>query len=644
MDMDNTSIERETLLRRTAIIQDTINGITNPTPWPTRWWAMSGDLLWTAGIANASGVDAIGVAYEPGDIVVHQHTIQGDSTRLTMGFGIMQPGDTDPSRQIANGIAQWANGAKPDVRTVEQPGAITFRIDGKALPMGWAEALARAESKPDAGPDAVRLALLQAGLERGIGEPSSWYLEDSGDDLISIDWHVNGQGLVDSYGLRHLQYSDDMGPRLETIAHSVAPAPISPPQRLDDSELMARGRQIYNRYQTSRNHNGGPDAWDITHHVARGGIIRRGERPLLDRPNDGKLEDWDTLIDRTACQLLTDGHARTREPGARAATSPTPNGRKGWPNAWVDNDAARPYTLHARDGREWDKMIIRLPAGTVIDGRRLDGWAFDLFASDAIKRQKSEGRDVNVRLRPGRGVELFQGRGEKRRSVTIDDPAKLCAAIAEARKAAKRKTPDMQAKQPPAVDTATPLSEEMRSEVIRLREQKDDHTAAFGLARYAVGNAWESVDRLQNQLIAYMDAGKYDAGLALKATKRAIDRVAVQHAQQHDVPQARSVADTRFSAEDRRAAALLLLDTLVGDHNDQDITDRRNPIRERAKDETERKETAIKEEAAATQAEPDGKTDKGDRRSLLSMLRDKAAEALSGQRHRSQEHKQKHSR
>lgn len=54
-------MDPQELIRRTAIHQDTINGLNDPTPWPVKWWAQAGDTVWTAGTATSAGADSAGM-------------------------------------------------------------------------------------------------------------------------------------------------------------------------------------------------------------------------------------------------------------------------------------------------------------------------------------------------------------------------------------------------------------------------------------------------------------------------------------------------------------------------------------------------------------------------------------------------------
>lgn len=622
--------------RRTAIWQDTINGVRSRQTWPTRWWAAHGDTLWTAGVAMSEGVDGVGVAYQPGDIVVHKHRLDDDSTTTVGGFAVYGH-DGDPLTAVLDEIAKWEHVTPDRSGTVDRPGTarLTAPGTGRPLAMGWDEALATAAQHPEgAGPDEIRASLLEAGLETGDATrpgPAVWFLERNGIDLTIVEWGVDADGRYDSLAYRHIQFDDEPGPHLVTIAHSDRRERVTP-QRMDDDALLAASRAIFDRIALWRNSQGGPDTKALPHPVSRAGIIRHGERPLLDLGDGRTAPSWETLVDRTATRLIEGRPA----PSIDAGTPQTAPRSAPWPNAWIAAADVHPYTLHARDGRDWNKMIVRLPAGTVVDGRRLDGFALDLFASEAAMRRQAAGLDVNVRLRPDRPIELFQGRGRGRRTVTVDDPARLCSAIRTARRART----DAKIPEPPTrQDAGKPApANDLHEEAARLLDpgMRERYRASIDLVAFTADRSWNTVDRLQTQLHAHADAGTYDPGLALKAARRVIDRTAVAWEREHGNDGVRSVADTRFTAADRQAAALILLDVLV--------TGTRPPAPTRS----EARRTVGKEQgqsgdgrlAADPAAQDTQVPDAGrGRTSFLSRMRDRIVAALDpsddGRRHRS---------
>lgn len=192
------------------------------------------------------------------------------------------------------------------------------------------------------------------------------------------------------------------------------------------------------------------------------------------------------------------------------------------------NRLAHTYILHAKDGRDWPKMIVGLPRGTAIDGQDLTGWATDMFMSAKNRRQKSEGRAVNLRFRPGTPVELFTGRGTERRTMQVD-PQTLVQAIAAAQK---------------------------RS---RDAEQTLD-TASVELASKTVEESWPQIERMQGRFAEYQRDGAYKPAVAMKWARRLVDRTA-------------GPDKDRWTSRQRRQAARLLIQELAGTQDPTRSTD-----------------------------------------------------------------------
>ena len=203
-------------------------------------------------------------------------------------------------------------------------------------------------------------------------------------------------------------------------------------------------------YQYWRERDGGPVAQGMTGRVMRSGLLKPGleQKPLLNLNDGRRAPDWNEFTDQAAISILQgrpvsptptlpqqEQPERTAEPATATQTPARTDAatKQVWPNAWVANRLAHTYTLHAKDGRDWPKMIVGLPRGTAIDGQDLTGWATDMFMSAKNRRQKSEGRAVNLRFRPGTPVELFTGRGTERRTMQVD-PQTLVQVIAAAQK------------------------------------------------------------------------------------------------------------------------------------------------------------------------------------------------------------------
>ena len=284
--------------------------------------------------------------------------------------------------------------------------------------------------------------------------------------------------------------------------------------------------------------------------VMRSGLLKPGleQKPLLNLNDGRRAPDWDEFTDQAAISILqgqpisptpalpqqeqperdTDPTAVTQTPARTAAAT-----KQVWPNAWVANRLAHTYILHAKDGRDWPKMIVGLPRGTAIDGKDLTGWATDMFMSAKNQRQKNEGRAVNIRFRPGTPVELFTGRGAERRTMQVD-PQTLVQAVIDAQK--------------------------------RNRDaEKTLDTASVELASKTVEESWPQIERMQGRFTEYQRAGTYKPSVAMKWARRLVDRTAGED-------------EGRWTNRQRRQAARLLIQELTGT---QDPTQARSKTTDR---------------------------------------------------------------
>ena len=197
-----------------------------------------------------------------------------------------------------------------------------------------------------------------------------------------------------------------------------------PAKTMSDGELLTQSRVYRDEYQHWREQDGGTVAQGMTGRVMRSGLLKPGleQKPLLNLNDGRRAPDWDEFTDQAAISILqgqpisptpalpqqeqperdTDPTAVTQTPARTAAAT-----KQVWPNAWVANRLAHTYILHAKDGRDWPKMIVGLPRGTAIDGKDLTGWATDMFMSgeEPEAEERGTGRQHQVQTRhPGRAV------------------------------------------------------------------------------------------------------------------------------------------------------------------------------------------------------------------------------------------------
>lgn len=528
--------QQEQATKSAAIFQDTINGTNDPTPWPVTMWASSGDTIWTAGTARTAGEDSVGMIYGPGDTIVHRNTIAGDTTRATESFAILPADGQSPMDAMLAGIEQW-NHRHPDRwDTVAEPGRyrMTDPTTGRPLPMGWSDSLAVAASAAGRlDPDLLQASLMQNAVEHEP-RPCVFFLEDNGYDLMVFSWHRNQQGLFDAMTFKHLQY-DDLSMQITTISHSEDMRESFPAKSMSDGELLTQSRVYRDEYQHWREQDGGSVAQGMTGRVMRSGLLKPGleQKPLLNLNDGRRAPDWDEFTDQAAISILqgrpvsptpalpqqeqpaqsADPATETQTPAWTAAMA-----KQVWPNAWVANRLAHTYILRAKDGRDWPKMIVGLPRGTVIDGQDLTGWATDMFMSGKNQRQKNEGRAVNLRFKPDTPVELFTGRGTERRTMQVD-PQTLVQTIIDAQK--------------------------------RNRDAEETlDTASVELADKTVEESWPQISRMQGRFTEYQRAGTYKPAVAMKWARRLVDRTA-------------ETDEGRWTSRQRRQAAGLLIQELA---------------------------------------------------------------------------------
>lgn len=528
--------QQEQATKSAAIFQDTINGTNDPTPWPVTMWASSGDTIWTAGTARTAGEDSVGMIYGPGDTIVHRNTIAGDTTRATESFAIRPADGQSPMDAMLAGIEQW-NHRHPDRwDTVAEPGRyrMTDPTTGRPLPMGWSDSLAVAASAAGRlDPDLLQASLMQNAVEHEP-RPCVFFLEDNGYDLMVFSWHRNQQGLFDAMTFKHLQY-DDLSMQITTISHSEDMRESFPAKSMSDGELLTQSRVYRDEYQHWREQDGGSVAQGMTGRVMRSGLLKPGleQKPLLNLNDGRRAPDWDEFTDQAAISILqgrpvsptpalpqqeqpaqsADPATETQTPAWTAAMA-----KQVWPNAWVANRLAHTYILRAKDGRDWPKMIVGLPRGTVIDGQDLTGWATDMFMSGKNQRQKNEGRAVNLRFKPDTPVELFTGRGTERRTMQVD-PQTLVQTIIDAQK--------------------------------RNRDAEETlDTASVELADKTVEESWPQISRMQGRFTECQRAGTYKPAVAMKWARRLVDRTA-------------ETDEGRWTSRQRRQAAGLLIQELA---------------------------------------------------------------------------------
>lgn len=328
----------------------------------------------------------------------------------------------------ANGIARHDGVMRLDRSgTVSDPGHARVPVpgDGRLLDVGWTSARDRAwDVLMATSHDMLRLPLLKRAAERwqervARTSPEAvgvWCLEDNGIDLFVVEWtpdpaNRDRSGELDRMEFRHYQYQD-ANPRhpCRLIAQSESPEHVRTAVRgADDGALLSASLDLVETYEGVRDRNGG--LAPRRHRLVQHGVIRRDGAALLG-PDGTPVPDLRRIV--------ADETVRTLAASLSDAS---------WPSVSLPRDFIHPYTRRTADGREWEKMIVALPPGTRMDGRRLGGWMIDRFVTDAVRRDLASGDSVSIRFRPGTPIRLFRGRGRNRRTLTVGDPGRLCIAI-----------------------------------------------------------------------------------------------------------------------------------------------------------------------------------------------------------------------
>ncbi len=539
-------------IRREAMRLDALEGHGDPDmDGRVAWRASDGDNIWTAAIMPAAGYDHLSMAYDAGDTLIHRLTWHPQHAQWMLRRTYTahhQPGG-DRTREVLDTIATWEQGTAP----------AAYAPAGQPLPndrtgvqptMGWADAMAQAERLARAltDPDEMRAALMQQRLDQAR-HPASWLVEDygiGGMGLYLVEWHTQGNTAI-SYRVTRCDWNPDTA-TMRDFAHSET---LDCRIRLDDpTELDTQARQAVDLMRARLDHAyGAPE--DMRHTTMRAGTsMTTAERPLLDLGGGRHATDWTTTVEHTALSIAMGQTPGRSMPAPQAAAEampdsprlPRPSTANGRPAMRVPARLVRPYTRHGRDGRDWNKMIIRLPQGTTVDGRHWDWWNIDRFMNPRQQQSHARGEDIMVTFKPGEQVELWRGKGPQRRAETIDATA-LCEAVG------KTLHPDRDA---PADQTATAAPRaagpELRARLARLEtEQPDLCSRASDLCMHALEHDWPRIERLQQRLVEHARQGTWRDDLALKATRRTIGV---------DV-------DGSWSRPERDAAALMLLEHIT---------------------------------------------------------------------------------
>ncbi|MCI1901845.1 MAG: hypothetical protein LKI93_03850 [Bifidobacteriaceae bacterium] len=281
----------------------------------------------------------------------------------------------------------------------------------------------------------IRASMLQYQLG-GLDTPLAFFAEENGYDLHAVQWQPAEDGNL-AFDYTHLQYDDTSGlPEIHVISATETPE-IVRPLGVDDHALMEMSRQLVDRYQQIRYPD--PAMSRPVIRYTQTGLLHPGETPHLAVPTTGELApDWERLV--TEMPLNTETKEKKMEdtttgiPTPQDGSEPDRNRKsESWPRVNMPNGYVHPYTMTAKDGRQFDKMIVNIPAGVKLNGVDVGGWSLDRFMSKEARTDKANGRAVTLSFKPDTEIELFKGKGEKQQKLKVQDPWILCKAVKTAR-------------------------------------------------------------------------------------------------------------------------------------------------------------------------------------------------------------------
>lgn len=160
---------------------------------------------------------------------------------------------------------------------------------------------------------------------------------------------------------------------------------------------------------------------------------------------DELAEDDDILVSQRARLMKKHIHDRKGEKTMpeRSTASDEAQGQQKFARMKFPPGFAHPYTMTAKDGREFDKAIVNIPDGTKTNGIDLSGYSLDIFLNSAQKGRIASGEGIVYAAPADKKIELFKGEGERRETLSVG-PWALASALKEqresyaARKAAER--------------------------------------------------------------------------------------------------------------------------------------------------------------------------------------------------------------
>lgn len=93
-----------------------------------------------------------------------------------------------------------------------------------------------------------------------------------------------------------------------------------------------------------------------------------------------------------------------------AAKAPEVKGKSNYANVKMPAAFLTQHTFTAKDGREFDKAYVKLPAGVKVNGVDLGGFSCDVFLNERMKQQMLAGEQVTLSFKTSEPVAVWTGK------------------------------------------------------------------------------------------------------------------------------------------------------------------------------------------------------------------------------------------
>jgi hypothetical protein len=103
-----------------------------------------------------------------------------------------------------------------------------------------------------------------------------------------------------------------------------------------------------------------------------------------------------------------------------------------WMRVRFPRGAVHPYEFTDKNEKTWDKAIVNIPDDAdhpiKINGVNVAGYSFDTFLTSRQLSQIANGEGATISFKPDQKVELFKGKDDARRTLSLD-PGPLAHAV-----------------------------------------------------------------------------------------------------------------------------------------------------------------------------------------------------------------------